>query len=138
MADQPVLLVSPAVLTAYGPAIARAAANANLTLVELPEAGYLRRPDADATERRRLGRADRRELAAALGGIRRSLGVDAVAMLVLHREEVTGQAGRAWLQRLREAAQLAGLALPRATRIATGADISALRPSVTARPTPSR
>lgn len=136
MADDPgsVLLVSAGVVAQHGDAIRLLSTHASLTLVELPDAGYRRRPDADATERRRLGRADSRELLAALGGVRRAAGAEAVAALVLSREEVTGQAGRAWLQRLLEAAPIAGLTLPRATRIAGASDLASLRSSILARP----
>jgi len=120
------LLVSASLAAGDDGTIGEWAERHRLALVVLPEAGYRSRPDADAAERRRLGRQDSRDLAAALGRVRGSFGGGGVAALLLTHEEVTGQAGRAWLQRLAEAARLAELELPRATRLAEPSDFQAV------------
>jgi len=87
-------------------------------LVALPEPGYRRRPGADPAERRRLGRADRSRLVAELRRLRSRLDADGrVAALLITDEDVWGQAGRAWAQRLAEAAEQVGIALPRPVRL---------------------
>lgn len=86
-------------------------------LVVLPPPSFRARPQAGPAERRRLGRREPAELAALLEGVR---GRPLLALFVT-QAEVAGQAGRAWRRRLAEAAEQAGVVLPRATRVHRGA-----------------
>lgn len=84
----------------------------------LPAPGHWAHPDADAAHRRRLARADRASLVRVLTDLRHEIGEDPKPLpIVLASEEVSGQAGRAWFQRLREAADEARIPLQRAARI---------------------
>lgn len=94
------------------------AAESDLRLVPLPSRGVHLRPDADAAERRRLGRRDEAELRVVLDRLRRDLGPDrSIAALILAEEELAGQSGRAWLRRLTSAAHATRVVLPRAIRL---------------------
>lgn len=85
----------------------------------LPAPGHWAHPEADAAHRRRLARADRAALVKAFEGLRAELGAEVSPVpLVIAIDEVSGQAGRAWFERVREAADAARLPLQRAVRIA--------------------
>jgi len=88
-------------------------------VVVLPVPGHRARPDADPAERRRLGRQEASELAAVLRRVRDARPSEVAAVLV-SEADVAGQAGRAWLRRLTEAADRVRVALPRPVRF--GAD----------------
>ena len=106
-------------------AIARRAAEVDdwarstgVRLVALPSRGVQLHPDADAAERRRLGRRDEADLRLVLDRLRRELGPNrSPAALILAEEDVTGQSGRAWLRRLTSAAAATRIQLPRAIRV---------------------
>ena len=97
-------------------------------IVVLPEPGYRSRPDADAAERRRLGRQDRVALVAALDGVKRELppGERVLALLVAD-DDVSGQAGRAWYERLTGAAARVRIELPRPARLSAEQELDAER-----------
>lgn len=87
----------------------------------LPAPAHWAHPEADAAHRRRLARADRAALVKLFHALRSELGPDVTAVpIVIAADEVSGQAGRAWFQRLREAAEAARLPLQRAVRIPLG------------------
>jgi hypothetical protein len=116
-----VLLVSRGVLDAdIDSTIRRWARRSGWDLVVLPEAGYRAHPDADPPERRRLGRADARALLAALRELRERVGPRGPGGFLVTHEELTGQAGRAWHERIIEAARSARVPLPRPTRLSAG------------------
>jgi len=95
-----------------------------LRLVALPSRGVQLRPDADAAERRRLGRRDEADLRLVLDRLRRELGPGrSPAALILAEEDVTGQSGRAWLRRLTSAAAATRVQLPRAIRVPLNAGL---------------
>lgn len=132
---RPVVLASAALLTPSpdaAPAAHRLAAEvrawaeeAGLHLVALPARGLDVRPDADAAERRRLGRRDTAALQSLFARIARELGDGLPAALLVAEDEVSGQTGRAWLRRLSAAADAARLPLPRAIRLAPAAPLDA-------------
>ncbi|HWL02695.1 MAG TPA: hypothetical protein VNQ52_10040 [Microbacteriaceae bacterium] len=94
----------------------------------LPEPGYRAHPDADAAQRRRLGRQDAGSLVALLRGVKSELRASArIVALLVADEDVSGQAGRAWLRRLEEAAERVGVALPRPARFTSDGRFDATR-----------
>ncbi len=85
----------------------------------LPAPGHWAHPDADAAHRRRLARADSAALTQTLAQVRRELDTSAGPVpTVIAIDEVAGQAGRAWLQRFRDAAERNRIELQRAVRVA--------------------
>ena len=119
MSAEPVVILVSAGVTALGGVWDELRVRAELNgceLVVLPPPGSSGRPGADAAERRRLARRDLAELTALARGMR---GRSPVALLVTP-DEVAGQAGRAWHHRLAQAADRAGVLLPRAVRVHPG------------------
>ncbi len=95
-------------------------------IVVLPRPGHRSRPDADSAERRRLARQDSAALEAALSRLHRDVpGSGRLAAFVLSTDDVSGQAGRAWFERVAEAASRIGVVLPRAVRVDAAAAIDA-------------
>ncbi len=100
------------------------AAESGIQVVVLPEAGYRAHPGADAAERRRLGRRDQRQLHDVFAVLLRGTGpAPRIDAFFVTQDEVTGQAGRAWLERVVEAARDARLDLPRAVRLPDTGDL---------------
>ncbi len=86
-------------------------------LVALPRPWFYSHPQANANERRRLGRLDQK----ALLSLFRALQTPPLAVLVAD-EDVRGQQGFAWRERLEAAAAAAALPLPRVTPLTTTED----------------
>ncbi len=116
-----VVLVGPLIAASDGAVLdllASWASSRGFAVHVLPAPGHWAHPEADAAHRRRLARADRAELVRVFDALRSSLGPDASPVpLVIAADEVAGQAGRAWFQRVREAAETTRLPLQRAVRI---------------------
>ncbi|MFT4211696.1 MAG: hypothetical protein QM626_07455 [Microbacterium sp.] len=91
-------------------------------LVDLPQPWFYSHPQANANERRRLGRRDQKELLSLF----RSLETRPIAVLVAN-EDIRGQQGFAWRERLEAAAAAVALQLPRVMALITAEDFDEAR-----------
>ncbi len=82
-------------------------------IVVLPPPWYYAAPTADANERKRLGRRYVTDLEKFFQQLQRGR----VIAFVIAEEDVSGQMGHAWLQRVTEAAHQAQVQLPRSVRV---------------------